>query len=1160
MADQLQFRGGTTAQVNEATVVSREIIIDTSTDQIVSGPSKKKTVMEDANGDVEIGGGNIDLKANGSGTFAGNFGIGTSSPSYLLDVRRSSAGDVVAFTGSTDGGRPLKFASADNGIFLGAQWTRDILSGGGIHAWAINGSERLRLDSSGAATFSGGTVLIEATSNTANAQLSLGRPNSTSAGYIRYINSENALAFRTNGSGEDFRIDSSGNLLIGGTTAASADIALNANGSITAAGSIQSGGDASTSARPAGTVIRDFGLIQIASGASDNAVFVSYEPGNNNPTFTLKNDGSASFAGNVGTDNSMFCRVNFKVFDGSAAAPSIQLNGNGSATFAGNLGVGTTAPAYQLDVQGSGNSRIRVKNTSVSGEGQFHHDGNGDLFIKNSVSGRNLAFVNTGSEAMRIDGSGRLLVGTSSNSDVRDITKVLISHGGSGANQNVGHVISCYASNDNSSGFIDFNKSNSPTQGTHALVGSDNLGQINFRGSDGAKFVDAASIKGESEGTAGTDDMPGRLVFSTTADGASSPTERLRIDSSGRLLVGTSSPSGSSSLQVAGKIATLGLDSAFGSDSIPTIYRSGSTSGSYPFDNFGHLIIQPRADGNPRDIVFATGNGGANKTVIDSSGRVGIGDSAPNVEFSLKGTSDVISRVQATDQSNARVRIQAGNASSSYLEFGDSDDDDVGEIVYGHSDNHMRFRTNGSERLRIDSSGNVGIGTTSPQAALDIFTSTGPYFRGGSDNAARQLIIESSTTTNAGDTHIFRASSATGVISFANSINSERLRIDSSGNVGIGTSSPSGVLHVKANTDATSLPSVVLEDSGTTNTRLGSLTNATGDIILASTSSLTDIRASVRLQDDRQIILNTANTERMRIDSSGRLLVGTSNTVSIAGSSGFIQQHGNKSTCNIALAGYANNLGGPILAFGASRSTTVGTAGVIVNSGDILGDIRFAGDDGTDINTTAASIRSEVDGTPGSNDMPGRLVFATAAAGASSPTERVRVSSNGRFSAFGTSISHVFRVSQTSSADTAFVVNNNATNTTTGTAKFVIRADGDAENTNNSYGALSDAKLKENIVDAASQWNDIKNIRVRNYNFIEGDTHKQLGVVAQEIETVSPGLVKERKDIDAEGNTLSTTTKAVNYSVLYMKAVKALQEAMERIETLEQRLSEAGIT
>jgi len=82
-------------------------------------------------------------------TSDGKLGLGTSSPSYLLDVRRSSAGDVVAFTGSTDGGRPLKFASADNGIFLGAQWTRDIASGGGIHAWAINGSERARIDGSG---------------------------------------------------------------------------------------------------------------------------------------------------------------------------------------------------------------------------------------------------------------------------------------------------------------------------------------------------------------------------------------------------------------------------------------------------------------------------------------------------------------------------------------------------------------------------------------------------------------------------------------------------------------------------------------------------------------------------------------------------------------------------------------------------------------------------------------------------------------------------------------------------------------------------------------------------------------------------------------------------------------------------------------------------
>ena len=122
-----------------------------------------------------------------------------------------------------------------------------------------------------------------------------------------------------------------------------------------------------------------------------------------------------------------------------------------------------------------------------------------------------------------------------------------------------------------------------------------------------------------------------------------------------------------------------------------------------------------------------------------------------------------------------------------------------------------------------------------------------------------------------------------------------------------------------------------------------------------------------------------------------------------------------------------------------------------------------------------------------------------------------------------------------------------------------MTSNGNVANTNNSYGAISDIKLKENIVDANSQWNDLKALQVRNYNFKEGQTHTQIGLVAQEAELVSPGLVNESPDHDAEGNDLGTVTKSVNYSVLYMKAVKALQEAMERIETFEQRLSDAGI-
>ena len=72
---------------------------------------------------------------------------------------------------------------------------------------------------------------------------------------------------------------------------------------------------------------------------------------------------------------------------------------------------------------------------------------------------------------------------------------------------------------------------------------------------------------------------------------------------------------------------------------------------------------------------------------------------------------------------------------------------------------------------------------------------------------------------------------------------------------------------------------------------------------------------------------------------------------------------------------------------------------------------------------------------------------------------------------------------------------------------------------------------------------------------IEGQTHRQIGLIAQEVETVSAGLVYETPDYDTDGNGLGTVTKSVNYSVLYMKAVKALQEAMDRIETLEAKVT-----
>ena len=312
-----------------------------------------------------------------------------------------------------------------------------------------------------------------------------------------------------------------------------------------------------------------------------------------------------------------------------------------------------------------------------------------------------------------------------------------------------------------------------------------------------------------------------------------------------------------------------------------------------------------------------------------------------------------------------------------------------------------------------------------------------------------------------------------------------------------------------------------------------------------------------------QIVFRTASavdtvtgSEAARFDSSGRLLVGTSSSLNNAYK---LQIAGETdATANVACF-RGNATGQALLALTKSRTGTIGNHAIVQN-GDNIGGIQFRASDGTNY-ITGASIETEVDGTPGTNDMPGRLVFSTTADGASSPTERMRIGNTGRTHVYN-SAAYTLNVrtgAAAGAADYVFWASSAVTdNMTGGSTVFSVFTNGNVQNTNNSYTGISDIKLKENIFDANSQWDDLKALQVRNYNFKEEtgqQTHTQIGLIAQEVETVSPGLVSESPDRDEEGNDLGTTTKSVNYSVLYMKAVKALQEAMDRIETLEAKVA-----
>jgi len=151
------------------------------------------------------------------------------------------------------------------------------------------------------------------------------------------------------------------------------------------------------------------------------------------------------------------------------------------------------------------------------------------------------------------------------------------------------------------------------------------------------------------------------------------------------------------------------------------------------------------------------------------------------------------------------------------------------------------------------------------------------------------------------------------------------------------------------------------------------------------------------------------------------------------------------------------------------------------------------------------------------------------------------------------------------------------------TVKFSVDEDGDVQSASNSYGSTSDERIKQDIVDANSQWDDIKAIKIRNYKRKTVSNPKtEIGVIAQELETAGmDGLVKESNpsvadiEVDSSFGTIvdddsvspnpdgskkrkvgevKAQVKEVKYSVLYMKSIKALQEAMTRIETLEAKV------
>jgi hypothetical protein len=208
----------------------------------------------------------------------------------------------------------------------------------------------------------------------------------------------------------------------------------------------------------------------------------------------------------------------------------------------------------------------------------------------------------------------------------------------------------------------------------------------------------------------------------------------------------------------------------------------------------------------------------------------------------------------------------------------------------------------------------------------------------------------------------------------------ERIRIDSSGRMGIGTQNPTAKLAVVYATNGIELDPQFGFVSGT----------------VRAYDRTTSAYKALGLTGD-SVIFGISDVERARIDASGRLLIGTSsarsNFYNGSTDSPAFQIEGTSS--NSTHASIVRNQGGegPTLILGCSGGTSLGS-NTLVSNGDRIGHINFQATDGAEF-VQAANIKAEVDGTPGANDMPGRLVFSTTADGASSPTEQMRIDNAG---------------------------------------------------------------------------------------------------------------------------------------------------------------------
>jgi len=786
---------------------------------------------------------------------SGNVGIGTSSPSAKLDVNGTlSAGATTISTGSSG-------------------------------AIANANADELVLESNGNAGIS---IL---TPNTNTGIIYFADSDSERQAIIQYAHSTDEMSFYTNGtSGLALTIDSSQNVGIG---IASPAAKLQVESSISHASTHYLNSDAQLLLRNTSGDSTARTVLKLVSSSSGNTSSIVY--GNGSSTFTIDD------------------RQNERMRIDSS----------------GNVGIGTSSPAYALDVAGdirTSSGALRVGATGGDTIDIFQVSGGGYLSQPGS---RWLGFGTNNTERMRIDSSGNVGIGTSSPSAKLDVAGTLSASGDATVSRSaVGGTVGLTIQNSATSGAsaarlqLDVSDSSTAdpyvwwsTDSTNVYAGIDNDDSDKFKIGNSFSTPFVAFEKTTNNATfTGTQHIlsqatpsypPSGKGVEILYDGAGDKGLIQSYDRSGAAFKNLRFNAAAYEFNIGN--ATFGGNIGF-SGSNPNILGNDDdgvliVSGGIATNDGANLIlyggahatlandIQLRADAtevyrydhSATKHVFSAA--GSEIATITSSGNVGIGTSSPS-SYDASANNLVV-----YENGNAGITIASNTTTSGSIYFADGtagSEPYRGVVQYNHASDYMRFLTQAIERMRITSSGRVGIGTSSPVYLFDTYNSStgtdyiaGRFYSAAAESGESRTWLKVEKASNFGGAIGGYLTQGVGSGLLLGTQNSsatptERMRITYTGNVGIGTTSPAVRLHVSsgasnevARFEGTNTPYISIYDTGV---RQAYWIASTSIILRTENSKDLDIGTL----NPNAFLFTTNNTERMRIDSSGNVGIGTS--------------------------------------------------------------------------------------------------------------------------------------------------------------------------------------------------------------------------------------------------------------------------------------------